>query len=131
MVRLNKNILSTTQRQQLLSQFKQSLNTHGASIISELLGEEEQLMVAKRLSAIVLLCEGFSMYKISQVLKLSPTTVEKIAARLEQGEYEQTLAIFSKSKKSYFSILETLDSVLHLGGVLPHYNGLERYSNRK
>ena len=131
MVNVNKHRLPKRDLEKLFEQLNLTLakldkNSAGA-FLEEILGYEERLTVAKRLASIVLLAEGYSQYKTAKLLKLSPTTVEGIATRLEQGNYRGTIAILGKSKKNYFLILEALDSILHLGGALPHYNGLDRY----
>ena len=131
MVRLNKTQLTTDQFDALFTQLNEALGNLSTSntnvFLSELLGKEERMMLAKRLAIIILLVEGKSLYKISDILKVSPTTAEKLKWKLEKGEFNHILIIMGKNKKEYFSILETLDSILHLGGILPHYNGIERY----
>ncbi len=129
MVRLNKHQLSPTQLKQLYSQFNRLLSEQKEAgvILEELLGPEERIMIAKRLSILILLLEGMSLYKISRLLKVSPTTAERVKLQLEEGVYDTIVGLLGKNKQSYFSILETLDAVLHLGGILPHYNGIERY----
>ncbi len=131
MVRLNKNLLSTNQLEELFIQFTHVAHTKSALetglILQEVLGKEERVMVAKRIAIIVLIAEGRSLYNIANVLKVSPATAEKIKKNLDSGSYDSILKKLGKSKKSYFEILNTIDSILHLGGILPHYNGLERY----
>lgn len=131
MVRLNKTSLYSKQIQDLLLQLakvtapKEAAHAH--AILSELLGTEEQIMLAKRLAAIVLLAEGYSSYKISRTLKLSKSTIATISFKMERGDYKAVLKTLGKDKKDYFAILKALDDILHLGGILPHYNGLSRY----
>lgn len=131
MVRLNKNKLTQAQLEKLFSQFSNVVaphdQQHADCVLTELLGKEERIMVAKRLAAAILLVEGLSMYKISQVLKLSQSTVGHIASKISSGQFDHTLSQISKTKEDYFSLLTLLDSILHLGGALPHYNGLDRY----
>jgi uncharacterized protein YerC len=133
MVRLNKNLLTDQQFEQLFIQFirivdpKKSAPVGG--VLREILGKEERIMIAKRLATIVLLLEGKSLYSIAHTLKISPTTAEKIKRHLDDGSYTTILSRLSKSKRNYFAILDTIDSILHLGGILPHYNGLDRYKN--
>jgi len=133
MVRLNKNLLTQQQFEQLFIQFARIVGPHKSAevdgVLREILGEEERVMVAKRLAAIVLLLENKSLYGIANTLKISPSTAQKIKANLEAGNYSTILKRLGKSKKNYFAILDTIDSVLHLGGILPHYNGLDRYKN--
>lgn len=131
MVRLNKCALEPNQINDLLSELAKVLSpkqsARAYAICSEILGKEEQIMVAKRLAAIVLLLEDFSCYKISRTLKLSESTVSQISHKLTEGEYETIVQSLGKSKTDYFAILNAIDSVLHLGGILPHYNGIDRY----
>jgi len=131
MVRLNRHSLSTEQSddlfQQLASVISPRDSVHVGAILTELLGREERIMLAKRLAAIALLVEGASPYRTARVLKLSESTVAGIAAKLAKGHYDQTLQCVARTKKGYHSFLKTLDDILHLGGVLPHYNGLDRY----
>src|SRR3989344_7066492 len=128
MVRLNRNALSKKQLDDLFVQFAKTISPkdskHADLVLTELLGKEERIMVAKRLAIVVLLIEGVSMYKISKLLKLSQSTVEHISKKIQNGNFDHTLGKISKSKKDYFAFLDILDNILHLGGILPHYNGL-------
>jgi len=131
MVRLTSDQLPASQLQELFRQLSHTLakrsEKHTEHFLSELLGAEEQIMLAKRLAVIVLLIEGHSLYRISKLLKVSPTTAEKIKLNLEAYKYEHLVISLGKNKREYFSLLKTLDDILHLGGLLPHYNGPERY----
>ena len=133
MVRLNKNLLTNNQLESLFTQLDHSIGKLSAQqaplFISGLLGKEEHIMLAKRLAAIVLLVEGKSLYRTADILKISPTTAEKLKYKLDRGELDHLLSMLGKNKKEYFSFLQKLDSILHLGGILPHYNGLDRYRN--
>jgi len=84
-------------------------------------------MIAKRLAIIILLSEEFSQYKIAHILKLSESTVSAISQKLSNDKFGTIEKTLGKNKKNYFAILEAIDEVLHLGGMLPHYNGLDRY----
>ncbi|MES2966827.1 MAG: hypothetical protein V4668_03495 [Patescibacteria group bacterium] len=121
MVRLNKNLLTEIQLNDLFLQFSNLINPESDNILREILGKEEQIMVAKRLATIILIIEGKSLYSISRLLKISPTTADKIKFGVISGRYEHILQRLGKSKKNYFAILDTIDSILHLGGLLPHY----------
>jgi len=131
MVRLNKNHLTKKQLDSLFAQLGKSLGKLPAketdSFLTELLGPEERVMLAKRLATIILLIEGKSLYSISRDLKISTATAEKIKSHLNDGGYEFIITSISKNQKVYISLLNTIDSILHLGGILPHYNGLDRY----
>jgi len=131
MVRLNRHTLTQRQQADLLAQLADTISPQDPAtaqrIVRELCGHEEQIMLAKRLAAVVLLVEGISMYKAAQLLRLSQSTVEHIARKLERGHFAHTLAQVSKTQQQYQSFLDTLDAILHLGGLLPHYSGLDRY----
>ncbi|MDC1205523.1 hypothetical protein N8083_01605 [Candidatus Pacebacteria bacterium] len=130
MVRLNKTPLTTEQIDKLFFQLAKVLSPRQeirvTAVLNEILGREERIMIAKRLATIVLLSENLSSYKISRILKLSESTVATISKNLIRGEYKTILQTLGKNKKNYFAVLETIDNILHLGGVLPHYNGLDR-----
>ena len=131
MVRVNRHQLSDQNLDQLHLQLARTLsrldNIKTGIFLNELLGPEERLTFAKRLASVILLLEDFSQYKTAKLLKLSPSTVEKVARKIAAGQYDGLIKILGKDKKEYFTILESLDSILHLGGLLPHYNGLDRY----
>lgn len=131
MVRINRNTLDQQMLKQLLTQCAFVVSpqqpSHAQTVLGELLGYEEQVTVAKRVACIVLLVEGISPYKISRHVKLSQSTVANIHNRLLNNQYRTILQLLGKNKTDYFHILKTLDSILHLGGILPHYNGLNRY----
>lgn len=133
MVRLNRNKLNTKQLDDLFQKLASTIAPQDPKradeVLRELMGSEERIMLAKRLAAAVLLVEGVSMYRTGQLLKLSQSTVGHIAGKLECGQFDRTLRKIAKTKKDYFSFLEALDNVLHLGGILPHYNGLDRYKH--
>ncbi len=131
MVRINKNVLPEKDLDKLFNQLNNTLgkfdkNASGV-FLTEMLGFEERMTIAKRLAAVILLVENYSEYKTAKLLKLSPSTTQSIATKIKLGRYEGTLQLLGKSKKDYFAFLNTLDKILHLGGILPHYNGLDRY----
>lgn len=135
MVRINRNNLDQKLLDQLLQQcafvIAPKEQQHARLVLDELLGYEEQVTVAKRIACIVLLSEGASSYKISQHVKLSQSTVGAIKSKLQTDNYTQIIKTLKKDTKKYLEILNTLDSLLHLGGILPRYTGPRRtkYSN--
>lgn len=134
MVRLNSNQLTDKQIERLWLQLAQMVAPksahHSAAVLQEILGYEERVMVAKRLAAAVLLVEGLTPYRIADELKLSQATIHAIREKVDKGEFNESLTYISRNKKNYFAFLNTLDTILHLGGILPHYNGLDRYPIR-
>ena len=81
MVRLNKNLLTEQQLDDIFLQFTKIMNdgrdSNTNEILHEILRKEERIMIAKRLATIILVVEGKSLYSISRSLKISPTTAEK------------------------------------------------------
>ncbi len=65
MVHLNRNLLTQQQLEMLFTQLSQLLNEKSpnetAGVLTEILGYEEKVMIAKRLVAIVLLVDGKSL----------------------------------------------------------------------
>src|SRR3989344_399934 len=47
----------------------------------------ERAMFAKRLAVIAMLDRGVSSYAISEVLRMSPSTVDRMALKHERGKY--------------------------------------------
>ncbi len=131
MVRVNKNQLSINAVQHLLRQFDATFATLSQAgttvLLNELLGKEERLTIAKRLAAIVLIHEGCTEYRTSQLLKLSHSTTSIIAEKYKKGTYNGLIKQLKKKKTDYIELLNTIDSILHLGGLLPHRVGLDRY----
>ena len=134
MVRVNKAKLSNKQQTALFNQMNHVLSKLNEKqtglFLSELLGEEERIILAKRLAVIILLLEGRSLYNISALLKISPTTADNINQKLKAGTYDQLINLLGQNKTDYFSILEAIDTILHLGGILPHYNGPVLYRKK-
>ncbi len=131
MTNISKSPLSETQEKRLFTQLSTCLSVLNQqktdAFLSDLLGYEERIMIAKRLAAIVMLIQGQSLYRIATTLHISPATAQKLAQRLDEGEFTSITKLLKKDTHTFMQLLETLDSILHLGGLLPHYNGLERY----
>lgn len=135
MARINKTKLSKEATACLLQRLDTLLAKHDrrkvGMFLEELLGKEERLMIAKRLAAIVLLHDGYSAYKTARALKLSQSTVGALAHKLETGGFSHTLHLFSTHKNDYRTIAKTIDSILTVGGLMPHRTGLDRYRSLK
>lgn len=82
MTNISKRTLPRKQQQQLLRQLVNVLGSDGADIagknIEALLTEAEQIMLMKRLAAVLLLAEGCSAYRVSQILQLSESTAQGV-----------------------------------------------------
>jgi hypothetical protein len=131
MTRLNRNELTPSELSSLLSHFDHTLSKLNESgmhtVLAELLGREERVMLAKRLTAIVLLYEGYSRYRVSRLLKLSETTTSTILKRIDEGSYDGIIRLLTRKKLAYDDLLNTIFSILHLGGILPQRVGLDRH----
>lgn len=78
-------------------------------------------MLAKRLAIVVMLLEGYSMYSISQTLKVSPTTVQKVQSAAANGAFADVLPLLKKDITNYKAIIDTIESILTVGGIMPAY----------
>lgn len=110
----------------VLGQLDQDLTDR---FLSDLLGPEERIMLAKRLAAILMLASSCSLYKTATTLAISSSTAKSLHQKLQEGAYDRLLAALRKKKNKHvlLEMLETVDNILHLGGLLPRYNGLDRY----
>ena len=88
---------------------------HADMFLDELLGEEEKIMIAKRLAAIVMLIENNSVYRISQLLLMSPSTVARLRNKLLIGEYNNIEHLLKQRKKEYKDFWNTLEVILRAG----------------
>lgn len=131
MVRVNKNKLPKNDQDNLFRQLNVilgKLSTSNADIfVQELLGPEERLTIAKRLAVIVMLQEGYSLYRISDTLKISSSTADRIFDNLEDGHYEGLTSLLRQNKTDYASILNVIESIFTVGGIMPSRAGLDRY----
>jgi len=84
-------------------------------VLGELLGEEEQIMLAKRFAAIAMLAEGNSLYRTGQLLDMSPSTVERLRNNMRDGAYDSLIARLKQNKQAYEDFWETLEVVLRAG----------------
>jgi len=84
------------------------------AFLNDLFSFSEKIVLTKRLSIIFMLYEGISMYRISTLLKVSESTVKKIAVKIDRGGYENILKIV-KQKKNRATFWAGMDIVLRAG----------------
>jgi hypothetical protein len=129
MVRVSRNSLDKQVEKEISTQFIETLGrlsaVQSAPFISELLGEEEQIMLAKRLATIVLIHEDHSDYAIANTLKISNTTSAKLREQYNQGSFKSVIQGIKKNKTDYLDYVDTLVEIIHLG--LPRYVGPGRW----
>lgn len=125
MVRLNKVQLSNIQLDKIFNQLNtiiSKLSTKDTDLfLSDLLGGEERIMLAKRLAVVVLLQEGYSLYKISKTLKVSSATASKLKDQMTVGQMDNLVACLQGNKKVYKTLLAAVESILTVGGIMPYY----------
>ena len=130
MVHISSQPLDEAQLKKLFAQLSYLISSSTTSntdvLLDELLGYEERILLAKRLATIVLLVRGTSIYKTAQTLKISTSTASKVQNQLEAGAYSHLQRLINKKNRGTVDLLKTIDSILHLGGVLPHYTGPDR-----
>lgn len=138
MVHISKKQLTDKELNKLFQQLNSTLggldNKRSELFLSDFLGEEEKVMLAKRLAAIVMLHSEQSLYKIANTLKISTSTARKIHSGIRAGKYDRLLSAIQKDKVGFLELLEAVDSILHLGGILPHYGQTpqsEKYRRRQ
>lgn len=82
-------------------------------VLEELLTETETIMLAKRIGMILLIKKKISLYKISDLLGVSPSTAERFKLAVESGKYSNTTDwIWKNSKEGSLDAL--LESVVAL-----------------
>jgi len=104
------------------------LSHSSQNILKDLFTDTELLMLAKRLAVIFMLIEGYSRYRISLVLKVSPSTVTRMWRAYEGGEYrhvEKSL-IDKKKREEFWQGIEKL-----LRGGMPPIVGKGRWKGIK
>ena len=99
--------------EKLLTQFfstiqKSSDNRTFKYVGSELFTRTERIMLAKRLTAILLIDSGMSQNSVASELKMSISTISKIALKIERGGYRAIRNTSGKFKGNIFDQIEKL-----------------------
>jgi hypothetical protein len=125
MVNISKQALGEKELGKLFAQLNQVIGKldakQSALFLKDFLGEEEQIMLSKRLAAILMLHHRQSLYTVARTLKISSAAADNFRTKLDEGAYDHMLAAIQKNKSGYIELLDAVDSILHLGGILPHY----------
>lgn len=119
MTYVSKHPLKKEVRKRLDEQFVNTViglrtNSGGKSFLSDLLTESEQIMLAKRLMMIFMLTEGVSQYRIKQLLKVSSSTVARIASHFESGVFDHIRKDFGR-KKNRDTFWSEFEVIVRLG----------------
>ncbi len=118
-------------RAQLIASVAQArTKKDAATLIDELLSDDESLMLAKRFATVAMLARGYSLNQIADLLKVSPSTVSVISNDIQQGRYD-TLFRYTQRQKSSVkedSVVSFLELIMSVGGVMPP-RGRGRWKN--
>jgi Trp operon repressor len=88
-------------------------------LLHSLLGKEEFVALAKRLTAILLLLQGRSPSEVASALKVSRAHANRLSHRLQAGEFAPITQRYTKTSLSWNDVSELAETVLRLGGVMP------------
>lgn len=104
-------------------------NKQRASIFDELLTQTEKVMLAKRLGILFLLKKGFSLYKISKILKISSSTAERFRLEYEIGKYKHTISWIQRQTRegSFDDFMEKLVALAFTGKTKSFKKFIEDY----
>jgi uncharacterized protein YerC len=88
-------------------------------IFDELLTKTEKIMLAKRLTIIIMIDQKESIYAIENTLKVSPSTVARMQVQYDEGEYKGLLEEI-KQQNSFF---------VQIQKIIPPRVGKNRFKN--
>ncbi len=101
--------------EQMYSLFARLDSKNAPFVMSELLGNEEKIMLAKRLAAILLITRGDSAYRVWTLLKISPSTADRIRLDCERGRYRTLQKFFVRNKKDLEQMVSSFLKIIHFG----------------
>lgn len=86
-------------------------------VLEELLTKTETIMLAKRIGMILLIKKKVSLYKISNLLGVSPSTAERFERAVQSGKYRHTtIWVWKNSKEGLLdSLLESIVALAFTG----------------
>src|SRR3989344_2550169 len=93
------------------------------SVFYEFFTYTERAMLAKRLAVIAMLSQNVSSYTISEVLHMSPSTIDRMSLKYERGKYE-SITKHALGKKDIWGII---NDILTVGGFMPPRVGGKRW----
>ena len=94
---------------QLISIFDTAgTNRKSNLLLKEFLTETEKIMLAKRLAVVFMLYEGVSRYYISEILLLSPSTVDRISLSYEVGKYPFIASVVKRNSRTVWNVVEEI-----------------------
>jgi uncharacterized protein YerC len=112
--------------QQLVDHVSRVRGRRSSEFLSEFLTPTERIQLGKRITAILMLLEGYSFTQIEKALEISPTTVVKLWQELKDGKFPTISAMCTFGRTVHErSALDALLSVLAKG--LPPRAGKGRW----
>ena len=114
--KLDEKILSQLEKH-MLSILRDSGSKERVLVFQELLTKTERIMLAKRIAMLLLLKKKMSLYRISELLGVSPSTVSRFENAVSRGKYKQTVKwVWKNSEEGAMdAFLESLASLAFTG----------------
>ena len=98
---------------------------NGSLFFNEFFSSAEKIMFTKRLCAILMFEEQYSVYRVSETLYISPSTALRIRLQYEAGAYVHILSVIKKNAPRV-DIWNVLERILQ-AGMPPRGKGRWRY----
>jgi len=119
MTHISKRELPAQQRQKLFRQFVKLFavaDERDTNVLFTIVcTETEQIMLIKRVAAILMVDKGLSTYAISKSLMISDSTVRVVKSKYQSGEYHSLLRVIHKKQFDSIQLLKTLETLLRFG----------------
>ncbi|MFQ5661787.1 MAG: helix-turn-helix domain-containing protein [Candidatus Paceibacteria bacterium] len=114
--KLNKDTVHKLEKY-IISIIKDTGTKTRVNIFDELLTKTEKMMLAKRIGVLFLLKKGLSIYKISELLGVSSSTVARFENAMDSHKYKHTVDWVWKNSKegSFDAFMESLVSIAFTG----------------
>ena len=125
---LNQKILNELEKH-LRSIIEDSGTKTRTLVFEELLTKTERVMLAKRVGLLFLLKKGVSLYKVSELLGISPSTAERFKHAMDSNKYRHTVDwVWKQSKEGAFeAFLTSLVSLAFTGRTKSFKKFLDEY----
>jgi len=87
-------------------------STEGKKFLNEFFTHTEKIMLAKRLALIHSLNKKTLVTQISELLKMSPSTIQKTSLKIENGRYSSVIKILDTQSKAMDKMLKAFVSFI-------------------
>ncbi len=118
MTHVSKKKLKKKDLDLLATQFNRIVSKLGekssVQFFDEFLSEAERIMFIKRLGAIVMFKKGCSVYRVSKVLLISPSTAERMKLKYTIGAYRDIDHVLSTTS-DYNRFWDVIEKILGAG----------------